>query len=121
MVFSILTREDPAPVRSRAIRRLVMELALQLHVKNVDLDLYLLPRLQNIEADSLTNDDTTKFDPRYRVRFDLQKFEGLILSEMLETGVGLYEEIKNCKAVKQLEGAKKIRKEDTLRVKDPWP
>ena len=80
-----LTTEGTGFVASRLLTTkfplcaFLMELAIQLHVKNVDLDLYWLPRLQNTEADSLTNDDTTKFDPRYRVRFDLQKFEGLIL------------------------------------------
>ena len=40
---------------------------------------------------------------------------------MLEAGVSLSEEIRTCKAVKKLEGgAKKVRKEDNLRMKDPW-
>ena len=54
----------------------LMELALQLHSREVNLDLYLLPRLQNAEADELTNNCTVRFDPRFRVRFDLQKFKG---------------------------------------------
>ena len=85
----------------------LMELALQLHVKKVNLELYWLPRLQNIEADSLTNDDASKFDTKYRVRFDLQKFEGLVLGDMLRAGVELYEEIKQCRAVKLMAGIKK--------------
>ena len=53
-----------------------MDLALQLHVKRVRLDLHWLPRLQNVEPDALTNNDLSRFDPVNRVRFDLQKFKG---------------------------------------------
>eukprot|EP00435_Cladocopium_sp_Y103_P010320 s1590_g2.t1 len=53
----------------------LMELALQLHINKVDLELYWLPRLQNTEADSLTNDDASKFDTKFRVRFEA-RFRG---------------------------------------------
>ena len=97
-----------------------MELALQLHSRRVNLDLYWLPRLQNTEADELTNDCTVRFDPKFRVRFDLQNFEGLILGEMLDAGVQLYEEIKNSKLCCAENRKQKVRKIDALRQTDPW-
>jgi len=84
------------------------------------LDLYWLPRLQNTEADELTNDCTVRFNPEFRVRFDLQKFKGLILGEMLDAGVQLYEEIKNSKACDAEKRGQKVRKIDALRQTDPW-
>ena len=98
----------------------LMELALQLHSRRVNLDLYWLPRLQNTEADELTNDCTVRFDPKFRVRFDLQNFEGLILGEMLDAGVQLYEEIKNSKLCCAENRKQKVRKIDALRQTDPW-
>ena len=98
-----------------------MELALQLHVRRVNLELHWLPRLQNVEADALTNNDATRFDPCRRVRFDLQESNGLVMGEMLAAGTELHAEIKNSKAWQKTGSARaKVRKVDTLRVKDPW-
>ena len=83
------------------------------------MDFYWLPRLQNTEADELTNDCTVRFNPEFRVRFDLQKFKGLILGEMLDAGVQLYEEIKNSKACDAEKRGQKVRKIDALRQTDP--
>ena len=70
-----------------------MELALQLHLRRLNLELHWLPRLQNVEADALTNNDTTRLDPCRRIRFDLQDFKGLVMGEMLTAGTELYTEI----------------------------
>ena len=72
----------------------LIKLALQLRVRRVNLELNWLPRLQNVEADALTNNDTTRFDPCRRIRFDLQDFKGLVMGEMLAAGTELYAEIK---------------------------
>ena len=67
----------------------------------------------------MTNDCTVRFNPEFRVRFDLQKFKGLILGEMLDAGVQLYEEIKNSKACDAEKRGQKVRKIDALRQTDP--
>ena len=47
----------------------LMELAIVLHSKSLDLSLHWLPRLQNTLADSLTNGDFKDFDSKLRLRF----------------------------------------------------
>ena len=58
----------------------LMELALQLQRQEADLELFWLPRLQNEEADALTNQCYITFDPAQRCRFDVAKFEGIVLN-----------------------------------------
>ena len=70
VVARLLTRKFP-------LAAFLMELAMQLQCVGADLELYWLPRLQNQEADALTNDDLTRFDERLRMRFDLSTFKEL--------------------------------------------
>ena len=44
----------------------LMELAMHLQMVGANLELYWLPRLQNQEADALTNNDLTRFDEQLR-------------------------------------------------------
>ena len=97
-----------------------MELAMQLQCVGADLELYWLPRLQNQEADALTNDDLTRFDERLRMRFDLSTFKGLILSDMLACGTELHEEIRSAQRRKTERHGQRGRKSDALRVVQPW-
>ena len=64
-----------------------MELALRLQKEGAELHLYWLPRLQNAEADALTNGNFAAFSQDRRLRFDLVSFKGLILQDMLEQGL----------------------------------
>ena len=48
-------REQPNHNQLDPLVAALMELAWKLHAANVNLDLYWLPRLQNSEADALTN------------------------------------------------------------------
>lgn len=98
----------------------LMELAMQLQCVGADLELYWLPRLQNQEADALTNNDLTRFDERLRMRFDLSSFKGLILSDMLACGTELYEEIRAAQRRRTECHEQRARKSDTLRVAQPW-
>ena len=98
----------------------LMELAMQLQCVGADLELYWLPRLQNQEADALTNNDLTRFDERLRMRFDLSTFKGLILSDMLACGTELYEEIRAAQRRKTHCHGQRGRKSDALRVAQPW-
>ena len=47
----------------------LMELAAQLQCRGAELDMYCLPRLQNIEADELTNSVFQRFAEGNRLRF----------------------------------------------------
>ena len=55
----------------------LMELAVQLQTQGAELHLHWLPRLQNAEADQLTNGDFAGFCPSKRIRFCLNEFRGL--------------------------------------------
>jgi uncharacterized membrane protein len=98
----------------------LMELAMQLQMVGANLELYWLPRLQNQEADALTNNDLTRFDEQLRQRFDLASFKGLVLSDMLACGTELYEEIKVARQRKAVQHAQRGRKSDALKVAQPW-
>ena len=71
---------------------------MQLQMKSSELQLRWLPRLQNVEADRLTNGDFTGFSDRKRLRFSVDEFSGVLLSDMLELGSDLYGTIREAKA-----------------------
>ena len=98
----------------------LMELALRLQREGAELHLYWLPRLQNAEADALTNGSFAAFSPDQRLRFDLASFKGLVLQDMLDQGLELYEEVRQCRAAKRMRPTVKTSKRDSLRVRDPW-
>ena len=100
-----------------------MELALQLQSRDMDLELYWIPRLQNEEADALTNQCYAAFDPAKRCRFDIAGFKGLVLDKMLAAGLELYEGLKSAEWLKKAcrhEKPPKQRRADELKVRDPW-
>ena len=96
----------------------VMEIAAILHCRNMELDLEWVPRLQNVQADSLTNEDYREFNPALRQRFCLDEYEGVVLQKMFAAGAELYSEIKESliKRGKQ----RTMRKETPLREREPW-
>eukprot|EP00438_Fugacium_kawagutii_P008249 Skav226268 [mRNA] locus=scaffold2708:264535:265680:- [translate_table: standard] len=103
----------------------VMELALQLKEKGVELDLRWLPRRQNTEADALTNQEFGGFDNRLRIHVDLEKVEFLILNKLMEKAGTLDEEMKLAKSSKEAKGDKPLkdlpkRKRGETKWKDPW-
>ena len=81
---------------------LLMELAMQVQVRGADLRLHWLPRLQNEEADSLTNGDYSRFDSRLCLRFDLKAFKGIIMQDLMRAGMDLYEEVRDSRAHKNI-------------------
>ena len=99
-----------------------MELALQLQRREADLGLFWLPRLQNEEADALTDQCYIAFDPAKRCRFNVAKFEGIVLNQVLAAGQDLYEEISQTTAGREplVQQRSKCRRTDGLRVSDPW-
>ena len=96
----------------------VMEIAALLAKANVELNLLWLPRLQNVEADALTNSDYRGFNPDLRQKFCLEEYDGLVLKQMLAAGEELNSEVKAARKKKQ----KCVIKDRTtpLRVRDPW-
>ena len=73
----------------------VMEIAALLAKANVELNLLWLPRLQNVEADALTNSDYRGFNPDLRQKFCLEEYDGLVLKQMLAAGEELNSEVKS--------------------------
>ena len=70
------------------------ELASQLREKAISLDLVWAPRDQNEEADALTNEDYSAFDPSRRITVDIQSVEWIILPRLLEAADRIYAEVK---------------------------
>ena len=113
LVSRLLTTKFPLCV-------VLMQLAWILHTQDLELRLDWLPRLQNREADALTNGDFSGFDPNLRV--DLQP--GHLLQEqfqeILAKGSDLYKEVKELRAkrkaglVKPEVAPKKVRGSDLI-------
>ena len=100
----------------------LLEIAARLILASAELRLDWTPRLQNREADALTNGDFRDFHPDRRVRFDLDLFEDVVLRDMLEAGVDLYEDIRAARAKCAKKGVQhvKLQKAVPLRQRDPW-
>lgn len=95
----------------------LMELAIQLQRSGAEMWLHWLVRLQNEEADALSNGVTAGFDPALRCRFDLQTFKGAVLHQMLAEGANMYDEIKKAKNRKF---ERMLPKGQPLKSRDPW-
>jgi hypothetical protein len=80
----------------------LMELAHQMRTRRLVLRAHWLPRLENEEADALTNFDFRHFDPARRIEVKLEELEFAVLNELFAAG----EEY-----VKALEDAKSKEKE----------
>ena len=113
VVARLLTTKFP-------LNAFLMELAAQLQCRGAELDLYWLPRLQNIEADELTNSICHRFAEGNRLRFQLAEFRGLVLGSMLEEGMSLYQDIATCRAAKKARQSSKLPKSQALHARDPW-
>ena len=97
----------------------VMELAALLLRDSAELRLDWCPRLQNREADALTNEDFRGFAAERRVRFCFDDYEGIVLQDMLENGAELFEDIRLARAKKETR-EKRARRAEPLKNRDPW-
>ena len=85
-----------------------------------------VPRLENQEADDLTNMEFKSFDPARRLDVDLDKLEFGVLRELFEVGDSYIAELEALKAVSKSrvveEGTRRKRKlaGESLRERDPW-
>ena len=104
----------------------LVELCHQLQLRGAVLRANWLPRLQNEEADALTNEDFRHFDARKRVEVDLASLPFGVLPARFETGEKYLEELAAVKAdgkAKEAAGhvAKRRRKAgEALRDRQPW-
>ena len=102
-----------------------MEVAHQCRRRNVILRANWVPRLENQEADDLTNLEFKSFDPAKRLDVDLDTLDFGVLRELFAVGDSYLEEIEALKAAEKalkLGRVEKRRKKagDALRDRDPW-
>ena len=98
---------------------ILMEVAAVLMDGNHDLQLEWLPRLQNQEADNLTNEIFHGFSEDRRLRFRMEEYEGLVLQAMLNLGMELYEDVRKARD-RKVSQTKRVKTGEPLRVRDPW-
>ena len=102
-----------------------MEVAHQCRRKGLALRANWVPRLENQEADDLTNLDFKSFDPKRRIEVDLTKLRFGVLNKLFAEGDRYVEELATLKAKsKEMAAAAGPRKKrlagESLREKDPW-
>ena len=100
----------------------LMELAVQLRMRNLELRLDWLPRDLNQPADSLSNFDFQEFSPELQVKVQLEDMNFCILDEMLEEGAAMYAELAKLKAQRLVKQPWKGVAGTRSRLKDrqPW-
>ena len=121
MLDKLMTTKFPLGV-------VLMELACQLGIRRACMHARWIPRLQNEEADALTNGDFRHFDSKLRIAVDLDKLGFLVMTDLFREGeeyVKDLAELKKAEAPKKRasdgEGSKrKVKKGPTLRERDPW-
>ena len=105
-----------------------MELAVQVGLRNATLRANWIPRLQNEEADALTNSEFHHSDLTKRIEVDLEKLGFVAMNDFFAVGDTCLAELAELKATEKERKAKapnmdrpqKRRHSDTLREKDPW-
>ncbi|CAE8672430.1 unnamed protein product [Polarella glacialis] len=104
----------------------LMEIAAMLHQAGEGLDLQWVPRLQNIEADQLTNGDFRGFDPALRVRVNIATQPWVVLNSMLKQGRALYSVIRegriesSKRKLEKFAGPFVRSQKKSFRERDPW-
>ena len=115
---------------------ILMELAVQLGRRRATLRADWIPRLQNEEADALTNWDFHHFDPKREIKVDLEKLDFVVLNDLFAAGEQYLSELNELKEKtkdqRPLPGEPAKRKKQTqaerdwgrkgrsLRERDPW-
>ena len=114
----------------------LMELATQLSRRRATLRANWIPRLQNEEADALTNWDFRHFDPAKRIDVELEKLEFHVLNDLFSVGENYISELNDLKDKGKISRAsarsqqkRKIQTKEerdwgrsgrTLREREPW-
>lgn len=90
-----------------------------------------LPRLQNQEADDLTNDEFRHFDPRKRIKVELSELKFRIMDSLFAVGDSYMAELEQARAAEKRKvasrrssgrkvGALSGKRVKGLRETDPW-
>ena len=103
----------------------LMELSLQMRLRNLALNLEWVPRLQNQEADALTNGDFTGFSEENRILVDLAALPLQVVPALLPVAEAFYHGLEEKRTAAKAAGtsrAVKARKtfKEPLRFRDPW-
>ena len=96
----------------------LMQLTCMLSERNLWLGLQWVPRLSNVEADALTNDDFLLFSPELRVNVVWEEVPLDVMSSLLQEGKGFLDEIDRMKTAKRTEQKPGYRKRK--RTKTAW-
>ena len=105
----------------------LMELACQAGRKRASLRARWIPRLQNEEADALTNGEFHHFRAENRIEVDLLKLKFLVMGSSFDEGEAYMKELAAAKEGEKREAAlhgktpaKKRPKGEALRERQPW-
>ena len=88
-----------------------------------------VPRLQNEEADALTNSDFRHFSPETRIEVDLEKLEFGVLDRLLEVGEAFHAEREERREAEKAAresgqrpstGKRRRAAGTSLREREPW-
>ena len=109
----------------------LMQLAHQIRRRRLVLRARWLPRLQNQEADDLTNFEIRHFDPKRRIQVDLDKLGLDLMHELFKVGDDYLSDLEKLRELGRAKGAeakakggrlagKKGKKPRGLKETDPW-
>ena len=120
MLDKLMTTKFPLGV-------VLMELACQLRIRRACLHARWIPRLQNEEADALTNGEFDAFDPALRIDVDLKQLGFVVMDDLFEEGESYVSELAELKKAEDLKRAssggtskRKARKGPGLAQREPW-
>ena len=118
LVDKLMTTKYPLGV-------VLVELCHQLQLRNASLRAQWVPRLQNEEADALTNGDFRHFDLERRVEVDLERLPFGVLPALFDQGEAFVAEVAAMKAAAKAAPAEHAAKRKrlaggTLRERQPW-
>ena len=102
----------------------LMEVVHQCRRRGLALRANWVPRLENQEADDLTNMEFKSFDPKKRLDVDLERLEFGVLQDLFNVGDAYVSELADLKSkskatVERVEKRRKLAG-DSLRERDPW-
>ena len=107
----------------------LMELAHQSRVRRLVLRAHWLPRLENEEADALTNFEFRHFDPKRRIHVQLKDLKFAALDDLFREGESYIAELEKVKAQKKAskeagtaQPGKRLKalRGETLKDQDRW-
>ena len=106
----------------------LMELACQLGRRRAALHARWIPRLQNEEADALTNEEFHHFDAKLRIPVNLGDLGFVVMDELFNSGEEFVKELDSLKAQERAEKdrvglvkrVKRSKADQPLREREPW-